>query len=70
MDLVMRKDRELKRLWKMAQAAKGDLKEQLLRMFWKEYRLHRKVKKFLNELPKMEKSGLSDKQQSGSLGLL
>ncbi len=50
MDLIERKEKELKRLWQLSQMAKGDFKEHLLSVFWKEYRLHRKNKKFTREI--------------------
>lgn len=50
MDIIERKDKELKRLWHMSQMASGSFKEHLLNMFWKEYRIHRKNKKFLKEV--------------------
>ncbi len=46
MNVIDRKEKELKRLWQMANMAQEPFKDQLLNEFWREYRLLRKTKKF------------------------
>lgn len=46
MNMIDRKEKELKKLWQMANMAQGSFKDQLLNEFWREYRLLRKTKKF------------------------
>lgn len=52
MNILDRKEKELKRLWQLANLANGPLKEDLLHKFWREYRILRKNKKFQREIIK------------------
>lgn len=50
MNMIDRKEKELKKLWKTSQLARSEYKEQLLHRFWQEYRILRKTKKFISEV--------------------
>ena len=58
MNMIDRKEKELKNLWKTSQLASGEYKEQLLHRFWQEYRILRKTKRFIGEVKVNQRKNL------------